>query len=261
MNRKKALLIPLALLAALTCAACGTTSAPNSPASQSSQTLSPPSSSAPEEETVYPPDQPPLSETAAALPAPDFLDEAQRLLYRRAHDLYVCFAVSSSGFDRQYPAVGDASSAGGASSAGETSAPSEMENDIGWQLYASTGRYKTWADFQTLALSLFTPDYFQALNGDPPAYVERDGLLYHIDGDRGANIQHTADPDTFELVSRTDDRVEFNLVGYYWDMQKYSQEQWEKLSPTGSWDTTQKSSVVLEKTADGWRFSEFHITY
>ena len=200
-------------------------------------------------EVIYPADQPPTLSS----PAPDFLNEEQQLLYRRAHDLYGCFNLSSSGFDMRYP-----DPVGGVIDPPENLPQVEKGGYFYTQAY---GRYKTWADFERLALSLFTRDFFEKLNSDPPQYVEQDGLLYHLYGDRGSNISRTNDPDTFELVSRTDSRIEFTVTGYYWDWEKYSDEELVNLPETDSWDSTQSFPIVLEQTAEGWLFSYFQYTY
>lgn len=260
MNRMIAILCILAACC-LALTACGETGSPASEPEGTSSTqmssIMDPSSEPTESDSsgVYPPDEPPLSEGAARIPVPDFLDEEQQLTYRRAYDFYLCFRMSSSSFEYVYPAP----------EGFPPLEPAAIESGhYGWTYYQSTGRYRTWADFEKLALSICTEDYFNELNSgseDTATYIDVDGLLYHVCGDRGGNIERNDEPETFELVSRTEDRIEFNIIGYYYDMEKYTEKEWLALPWTGQWDYTKAWPVAMEKTDAGWRIDEYNVTF
>lgn len=66
-------------------------------------------------------------------------------------------------------------------------------------------------------------------------------------GSRGTNIDRTDQPDSYELVKKTDKKIDFNVIGYYKNEQ--SGEEYTKRF---------LNSMVL--TDDGWRISLFQIT-
>lgn len=219
-----------------------------------------PEESTPEESSavadgVYPPNEPPLSEYAAQMPVPDFLDAEQQLLFRRAYDFYRCFRLDTAGFESMYP----------------NPTGTFPENPViivngkyDWPYYQSAGRYQTWKDFEALALSICTKEFFDELNGngtDLETYINVDGLLYHICGGRGGNIERNDEPDSFELVSRTDERIDFNIIGYYYDMEKYTEEEWIALPRAGQWDYIKKFPAAMEKTDEGWRVALYNLTF
>ena len=62
-------------------------------------------------------------------------------------------------------------------------------------------------------------------------------------------------PDTYELVSQSEDAVEFYLVGHYADLTVQPDETGARPLSTERWP------IRMERTADGWRVSEFHVPY
>ena len=171
-------------------------------------------------------------ETAAALElvaesnceVPDFLTEEQQTLYRKARTAYAEFTLVATGFGT------------------------------------------TWNDFETAMLGLFTPDYLEALNininvlGDGTTYryvhfADYQGQLAFSDGARGSNITYLG-PDTFELISQTEDEIRFYVIGTYQD---YVENEAGELVQEGE-ITQQKYEIVLTHTENGWRFSQFALT-
>ncbi len=194
-------------------------------------------------------------ETAAALElvaesnceVPDFLTEEQQTLYRKAYTAYKQFALYTDGF-------------------GSTEYNSVTVEEYDNSFYVGNGSITTWNDFETAMLGLFTPDYLEALNininvlGDGTTYryvhfADYQGQLAFSDGARGSNITYLG-PDTFELISQTEDEIRFYVIGTYQD---YVENEAGELVQEGE-ITQQKYEIVLTHTENGWRFSQFALT-
>ena len=194
-------------------------------------------------------------ETAAALElvaeadceAPDFLTEEQQTLYRKANTAYKQFSLYTDGFgSTEYNPV----------------TVEEYDNSF----CVGNGSITTWNDFETAMLGLFTPDYLEALNininvlGDGTTYryvhfADYQGQLAFSDGARGSNITYLG-PDTFELISQTEDEIRFYVIGTYQD---YVENEAGELVQEGE-ITQRKYEIVLTHTETGWRFSQFALT-
>ena len=85
--------------------------------------------------------------------------------------------------------------------------------------------------------------------------VDRDenGRLYSSLGEREGRETYVGS--TFELVSQSEDAVEFYLVGHYADLTVQPDETGARPLSTERWP------IRMERTADGWRVSEFHVPY
>lgn len=195
-------------------------------------------------------------ETAAALElvaeadceVPDFLTEEQQTLYRKARTAYAEFTLVATGF-------------------GTTEwTPVTIEGNEEGRFFVGDGSITTWKDFETAMLGLFTPDYLEALNininvlGDGTTYryvhfADYQGQLAFSDGARGSNITYLG-PDTFELISQTEDEIRFYVIGTYQD---YVENEAGELVQEGE-ITQQKYEIVLTHTENGWRFSQFALT-
>ncbi|MPM21516.1 hypothetical protein SDC9_67960 [bioreactor metagenome] len=126
----------------------------------------------------------------------------------------------------------------------------------GYEYYVSEGRYKNWDDFEAVILSVFTKEYFEALNGQgPEIFVEKDGALCYLDAAMGSDPAHYGE-DTFELISKSDNEIKFNVIGRYHGYIPGVYTAREKDVKEGD-DFTASYPLTLVKTADGWRFSEF----
>lgn len=195
-------------------------------------------------------------ETAAALElvaeadceAPDFLTEEQQTLYRKARTAYAEFTLVATGF-------------------GTTEwTPVTIEGNEEGRFFVGDGSITTWNDFETAMLGLFTPDYLEALNininvlGDGTTYryvhfADYQGSWPFRTAARGSNNAYIP-PDTFELISQTEDEIRFYVIGTY-----HAEEENEEGMLVWTDETTQqKYEIVLTHTENGWRFSKFALT-
>ena len=195
-------------------------------------------------------------ETAAALElvaesnceVPDFLTEEQQTLYRKAYTAYKQFALYTDGF-------------------GSTEwTPVTIEGNEEGRFFVGDGSITTWKDYETAMLGLFTPDYLEELNltvteledGTTLRYAcfaDYQGQLAFSDGARGSNNAYIP-PDTFELISQTEDEIRFYVIGTYQD---YVENEAGELVQEGE-ITQRKYEIVLTHTENGWRFSQFALT-
>ena len=127
------------------------------------------------------------------------------------------------------------------------------------------GRYARWEDFQAMLDGIFTPAYQEELlwaenmDGErfPIFTADGEGRTCFLDLERGSSLEYGwADvPDTYELVSQSEDAVEFYLVGHYADLTVQPDETGARPLSTERWP------IRMERTAGGWRVSEFHVPY
>lgn len=96
-----------------------------------------------------------------------------------------------------------------------------VEGEEEESFFVGDGSITTWDDFETAMLGLFTPEYLEELNinitvledGTTRRYVhfaDHQGQLAFTAGARGSNPAYLG-PDTFELISRTEDEIRFYL--------------------------------------------------
>ena len=161
------------------------------------------------------PAEPPIPDWMADQPVPEFLDAEQQDLFRRA------FAAANFLMGPVKASVEDFPLEDG--SMPELGEYETVGLDGGWIYLVAQGRYARWADFQAML----------------------DGLEYGW-----ADV-----PDTYELVSQSEDAVEFYLVGHYADLTVQPDETGTRPLSTERWP------IRMERTADGWRVSEFHVPY
>lgn len=194
--------------------------------------------------------EPPLDEESLAAAAPSFLDEEQQLLYRRAH----CVYGHLFGGDTAYSCIwemGDQYPGGWG----------EVErNGIGYT--RATGRYAAWEDFDALVHSVFTHRFWDSRNAIQRGerYINIDGAMHFILAARGMYYYNDNFPDTFRLISKTDDEITFTLTGHYsspWPNEGESSQERDKRLTSG-WDYTIDFPIKMVRTADGWRFDQFH---
>ena len=192
----------------------------------------------------------PLDEAARSVPVPDFLDANQQKLYREAYMMYTrLFGCSSESAD-DWP--GHPRSYGGV-------APVSYD---GAEYIPFTGLYADWDDFEEAALSVFT-DLFWHLknwNGENASYVNIGGVTHYLDWGRGGGGYNENFPETFRLVERTEDTISFVLTGYYSEMRTLPGETDAQRDArvAAGWEYSIDYPMRLEKTAQGWRFGEFH---
>ena len=194
----------------------------------------------------------PLDDYALSAPVPDFLDEEQQLLYRRAYALYYSLFPCSNDSAHFLPAQGIPEPAEGVERYGITYAP-------------EYGRFNRWDDFERAVLSVFTRDAWDAKNGPhatggAPVYIGVDNRTYYISYGRGGGDYNGSFPETFRLVERTEDAVEFVMTGYYTNWAELPGETFEEhLARQEQWEYSIDFPMRLVKTEDGWRFDQFYL--
>ncbi len=190
----------------------------------------------------------PLDDDSLSIPVPDFLDQDQQLLYRQAHAMY----GRLFGGDTSEVCIG---------SVPDLDAVAELN---GITYTKATGLYAAWADFDAMVHSLFTDRFWTARNAIQRGerFVNIDGALYFLDVSMGGYYRNERFPDTFTLISQTDDEIAFTLTGYYsspWPNEGETVEARDRRLEDG-WDYTLDFNLNLVRTAEGWRFDEFHAT-
>lgn len=173
---------------------------------------------------------PPLSKGLDGwLALPDFLDDDQLLLYQRAATIWGMFRGDYSFvFDNMEPSDGEYVSI----------------NSENYPYVKTIGKYSKIEDFMALLQSVFTPLYSQYLLWEVPgSFRVIDGVLYVRNGGKGGNPSYSQ-PDTFELLNKTDELVQFYLVCHYQDG-----------TDGPAW--TEKFPIEMDRTASGWRVSRF----
>lgn len=211
----------------------------------SSDPIMEPSVAPPVIETLNIENELPLDEQSLSIAVPDFLDEEQQLLYRKAYRLYdAMFGGSSSGIE--LPRTSE-----------QPALPSLGYDSVmyaGKEYIVSTGRYSDWNDFTAVIYSVFTSTFWDSVNQADGAerYINADGRMCYLDLGQGSGRLYLGQPDEFELGSRTDDSITFTLIGHY--------RQAAEDGGDGSGYTIRFPMKML-KTADGWRFDEFHSAF
>lgn len=188
--------------------------------------------------------EPPLSEAIMTILAvPDFLDENQQLLYRRARSVFIAFNGYPEMIE-EYPCEN------------VLEIPYEDKSvyipsgDHEAHYIRACGRYQKWEDFHGMGVSIFTEEYFTRLSRH---FLNIDGNTYYPDAAKGGAFGYMPEltPDTFELVSKTDSEIEFNVIGHYYST-------WNPETANPSTITTQSFPIRMELTDSGWRFSLFN---
>ncbi|MFR9216527.1 MAG: hypothetical protein ACLVKK_09880 [Ruthenibacterium sp.] len=184
---------------------------------------------------------------------PSFLNAEQKDLYCRAKELSSELLITS---DSSFPLLP------GQEPVLSTTAHS-IEGYIG--LFSpATSRYRTWNDFYAVVTSVFTLEWFYETAFSSPeepgglyyaSYLEQDGQLLVCNRARGTNRSRTAIPDSYELISQSEDEVLFHVIGYYMNSGK------DGLGITDSYDYTEAFPIRMVRTEEGWRLAEYHITY
>ena len=170
----------------------------------------------------------------------DFLIDEQIAVYETAHEVFGLFVADPAGVETLH-FDGSFSESDGSYTIGD------------FNYVAARGKYQSYPEFRELCLTAFTETYYDELNRtgtDSAAFMEIDGRLYYRDTALGGEFGHDTDeyPDTYELISRNDTEIRFNVVGYYKDsgggdpiytLSKYEQ------------------PITMILAEDGWRFSLF----
>lgn len=184
-----------------------------------------------------------------------FLTEEQQALYFQALDAYNQFAATTDGFGST-----------------RTDDTPTMEYD-GATYYLCNGAYTTWAQFEEGMLALFTPECLEALNhsavrplpdGTYTPYLSfiqgEEGKLYYAWGIAALDPE-PASTDGFQLLSQTDDRIEFELVTQYNVMVGTLAGDDAHTMQSGESYKEKQLSLIMVNTPDGWRFSRINASY
>ena len=190
----------------------------------------------------------PVDDDTRSCPVPDFLDKDQQTLYHQALYVYSCLF----GGDTSEVCISD-----------EDKFPN-MEETVernGILYTKARGRYAAWADFNAMIHSVFTDNFWIERNADT-VFINIGGTLYYLNAAMGREYRNVNFPDTFKLNSKTDNEITFTLTGYYsspWPNEGETSEQRDQRLKNG-WEYTLDFTIKLVRTADGWRFDEFHST-
>lgn len=160
---------------------------------------------------------------------PDFLPPELQLLMLKAQSLYnaYCPGIQTSSGYRGFTQVDE---------------EFLVTSESGWR-YAPERVYPTLLQWQEALESVFTPEFtkecFLNVNEDSIAnWIEQDGALYFIGGDRGTSCPGEV---AYELVEKNEDHIRFNALALWESNQPYRVEY----------------PIEMVKTADGWRFNDF----
>ena len=171
----------------------------------------------------------------------DFLTAEQWALYDKGMSFLSSFIISPGYFTEDHNTVFN---------------QSKKINEWYYCPYISA-RYSNYNDFYNDVLTVYTPDLFETLNhmitsrsgSDSPTYMDVDGALYYLDVASGANLTRLWDRERYELVSKDEERIEFDVIAYYCEHDDVSLENPVPVE-------MKRGPIVMEKTEDGWRISK-----
>ena len=243
---------PLVLLAAglaLVLGACAAPTAEQPPTAPRRRSLRPP-------RRLSSGGGPPIPDWMADQPVPAFLDAEQQALFLRAYSAAsFLMGCSTSGVD-SYPLDG-----------GDPPELGDYETvtlDSGWTYLVAQGGTPGGGLPGHAGRHLHpgvpgeaAVDGEYGLGAIPHLHRRWGGRTCFLELERGSSLEYGwADvPDTYELVSQSEDAVEFYLVGHYADLTVQPDETGARPLSTERWP------IRMERTADGWRVSEFHVPY
>lgn len=123
-----------------------------------------------------------------------------------------------------------------------------VENNFGWQFYLITdSSIKSLSDVEEDYYEVFSEKYGNDLG---EIYMEKDGRVYALDGERGGNIYYTGSKIT-GIKERSDSEIVFTVENYY---------NGDDFKGAGEFTEKADFSVVIQ--ADGsWRAGEFVLPY
>lgn len=125
---------------------------------------------------------------------------------------------------------------------------SYTENDLGWQYYLVTDEsISSIADVEADYNKVFSETYANDLS---EIYIERDGRVYALDGERGADIYYIGSKVT-GISERAEGEIFFTVENYY---------SGDDMLGEGDFTKTAEFSAVI--SADGsWRAGKFTLPY
>jgi hypothetical protein len=199
--------------------------------------------------------EPLLTEIVLSKSVPDFLDEEQQILYRKAFSLIYYrsvptyrsmeFADSLNYYIGKYNII-------------------KPYGDNSGNYRISQGRYQNWEDFIALLYSVFTEEFAVeafSLNKALSGYYNHYGKLAEIDASGiWSNYFSEYNKETFELISKTDSEVVFNIYTYQNRFYPYPNETIEERDArmSAGWEWVKISPVRMINTEYGWRVDHFY---
>lgn len=165
---------------------------------------------------------------------PDFLTEEQNILYRQAQTAFAFLHGNPISINDFCP--------------DGTNLDYNMRNALLWDngnyYFPVAGKYAKWDDFHRMMLNVFTEEYYQSMSDD--TIIDIDGNAYVIAAGGCSMPGCGVVPDTFTLLSQTDKEIHFTVTCGY------------KLGNDPDVEIEYRSlELVMENTANGWRFSRF----
>lgn len=201
--------------------------------------------------------EPPLNDKEINMPVPEFLNEEQQLLYRRAYSVY--YAISWNSILIDYP---------------------DFVKDYKFEpirpkfdgyLISPYGRYTKYTDFEKLIKSVFTDEFWNQVNNRKDnkgeiyqRFKNCDGSLCYIEYERGGSLSRNRNfEDTFELISSSDEKIEFYVIGYYSyryfiNDNETEEQRYNRLK--SNYEYIEKHPVRFVLTENGWRVDYFEMT-
>lgn len=167
--------------------------------------------------------------------APDFLNEDQQTVYKKAIELQSALLIESGNINLPYLDT---------QTKQEISTSEIMIDEK--QHYLVQGRYSKWDDLYAVMTTIFTEEYFTERFGKRFVSDESGNALV-LSASRGTNNERTEKPDSYELVRQTETEIEFNVIGYY------------KSKDDGK-EYTKSFTNKMVLGENGWRISQFEIT-
>ena len=181
----------------------------------------------------------------ASIPAPDFLSDEQKTVYRQGHELYtLLFGGDTSAVD---------------ASASGTRETVELDG-VTYQIAA--GKYKNWSDFSRDVNAVFTKDLWNQRNNtsDIPIYREHNGKLCFRDISMSQSPYFNPNfPDEFSLQQQSKDSISFYVTGHYalpYPLEGETGEQRDQRLKD-DFEYTRDILTTMDRTENGWRLSEF----
>lgn len=197
--------------------------------------------------------EPPLTDEELSKPVPDFLNEDQQLLFRKAKSVYSRLFSSSTGI-----AYGDIYGFG-----------NEYDHfKINNHTYISntTGRYRNYNDFEKMIKSLFSDEFWETRNSINfrdeiyPRYTNCEGKLCYIEFEGSGGFAYNKNfDDEFELISQSNNEISFYAIGHYSWRYQIGNETIEQRDQRlkNEYEYTKKYLITMILIEDEWRFSEF----
>ena len=169
------------------------------------------------------------------LTLPDFLSEQQADLYKKAAILHYIFTCAPPELDK----IPD-----------DDPGVPQTQTESDEKYIKSTGRYKKYADFEELCLSIFTREFFEELNKNGQ-FAKNGDDLYILQETEIVQMSLAYapwhEPDKVELISASDTEIKFKATGYYFE---------NPVEMKGEM-TSLTVEIILTQTEIGWRFSQF----